>query len=128
MGIISSALRKSAQGEACTLQIVGVCTGMASCLCHLRVGTAGMGVKDHDFVAVFGCNECHQTLDQHHLSKADEAFYSLRALVRTWARWIERGFISLPVDPQTAKRRPKRPAKMSSRKIQSRPFQKRAQP
>jgi hypothetical protein len=53
----------------------------------------------------------------HMLTQHDELYYSLRGLQRTWTRWIERGLIVLPVDPETAKRRPGRKAKIPGKPL-----------
>lgn len=129
MGIVSQKLRNSAQGENCTFQIPGVCTHDPETvvLCHAPSEVKGLGNKSHDFHAAFGCSACHEALDHHRLpEKGREYFYWLRGTQRTWTRWIERGLVIIPVDPQTAKRRPKKKAKMPSRPIPSRPFPKRA--
>lgn len=61
----SKALRDSARGQFCTLQIPGICNGNpeTTVLCHLPSSTHGMGYKSDDFWAVFGCNCCHDVID-----------------------------------------------------------------
>ena len=53
-----------------------------------------------------------------------------RGLQRTWAIWIAKGLILLPVDPTKAKKRPKKPSYWPSRPIQSRntPSRKKKEP
>lgn len=61
----SKALRDSAQGRCCTLQIPGICNGNpeTTVLCHLPSSTHGMGYKSDDYWAVFGCSSCHDVID-----------------------------------------------------------------
>lgn len=123
MGIICEELRASAKGQACTLQISGVCCGDRDTvvLCHAPAfGVRGTGSKGHDFFAAFGCRTCHDALDQHRIGREDELFYWLRGVMRTLEHWIEAGLVTLPVDPATAKRRPKKKAKLPSRTLRSR--------
>lgn len=110
MGIISTKLRNSAAGQTCTFQIPGVCSHNAetTVLCHAPSEVSGMGSKGHDFHAAFGCHTCHEALDQRRLGKVERLFYWLRGMMRTQAIWIERGLVIIPVDPATAKRRPKK--------------------
>ena len=61
----SKALRDSARGQCCALQIPGICNGNpeTTVLCHLPSITHGMGYKSDDFWAVFGCSSCHDVID-----------------------------------------------------------------
>lgn len=79
-----------------------------------------MGSKGHDYNAAIGCSDCHRALDEHRLPREDELFFWLRGLQRTWAIWIAEGLILLPVDPATAKKRPKKKSYLPSRPMQSR--------
>jgi hypothetical protein len=60
-------IRKSARGQECTLQILGVCNGDSSTvvLCHSNslADGKGMGLKASDEKACFGCSACHDVLD-----------------------------------------------------------------
>lgn len=122
MALISTKLRNSARGQPCTLQVVGTCRHDPeyTVLCHIRDESKGMGNKAADWSACFGCDRCHEAIDQHRLPIAEERFYLLRALQRTWAIWIAKGLILLPVDPATAKKRPKKKSYLPSRPLQSR--------
>jgi len=121
MALISSKLRNSAKGQACTFQIPGVCchNPETTVLAHIRDESKGLGNKAADYSAAFACHSCHDAIDQHRLSRADELFFSLRAMQRTWAIWIKSGLIVLPVDPSTAKRRPKKKSTIPSRPLRS---------
>ncbi len=95
--IRSKALRDSARGEDCTLNIASICNydPATTVLCHLPSEGKGMALKSSDHLAVTGCCDCHAYLDQKKLSREDELFYTHRALQRTWARWIEQGLITI---------------------------------
>lgn len=59
----SSKIRRSAQGQDCTIRIPGVCNGNpeTTVLCHLPGG--GMGAKRHDIHGAYGCSSCHDAID-----------------------------------------------------------------
>lgn len=124
MGLISSKLRNSAKGQNCTFCIPNVCLHNPETvvLCHAPSEVSGMGSKGHDFHAAFGCYACHETLDQRRIGKVDRLFYWLRGMMRTQAIWIASGLVVLPVDPATAKTRPKKKTTWPSRPIQSHGF------
>ena len=104
MGIISTKLRNSAKGQACTLQIPGVCNANpeTTVLCHAPSEVKGMGNKSHDFHAAFGCSACHEALDQHRVGEW-EYFYWLRGIQRTQAHWQAKGMLIVPVDKPRSK-------------------------
>ena len=98
--IRSNALRKSANGEKCTFNIVGVCNhnNETTVLCHLPDESKGMARKADDIVAAFGCSSCHSVVDgavRHPEYNGNELFYNNRARVRTWRRWIDLGLITV---------------------------------
>ncbi|MDB4726138.1 DUF1364 domain-containing protein [bacterium] len=95
--IRSNKLKQSARGEDCTFNVVDVCnySPETTVLCHIDSEDKGMGIKSHDFFGGFGCSSCHAWLDQHRGSEEDRLFYSLRALNRTWKRWIELGLVTI---------------------------------
>ena len=115
MGIISQKLRDSARGQQCTFAIPGVCDcgSETVVLCHAPSDAKGIGNKAHDYHAAFGCYTCHEALDQHRVDDAE--FYWRRGMQRTWDIWVERGLVIIPVDPATAKRRPKAKPSMPKR-------------
>lgn len=114
MALISTKLRNSAKGELCTFAIPGICNHDVDTvvLCHIRDDAKGLGNKANDFSAAFGCSACHEAIDQHRLSKEDELAYSLRAMQRTWAVWVNRGLVVIPTDAP----RPKSSSKIMSRR------------
>jgi hypothetical protein len=96
--VISNKARKSARGEQCTFQIVGVCNGNleTTVLCHLSDETKGMGKKSDDISAAYGCSSCHDVIDRRVRSEELEnhrEWYEKRAMVRTLRRMIELGVI-----------------------------------
>ncbi|WGG61826.1 nuclease domain-containing protein [Brucella intermedia] len=109
MGIVSTKLRNSAKGMACTFQIPGVCNhdNATTVLCHGPSDVKGMGNKSDDFHAAFGCSACHEALDQHRLEKWEEYFFWLRGIQRTQAYWQSKGLLMVPVDVPRQKQSPK---------------------
>jgi hypothetical protein len=97
MGIVSSKLRASAKGQPCALAIPGICSHdpEQTVLCHLPSEVKGGATKSDDFFACFGCLNCHQSIDNHRLSREESLYYSLRALARTWRFWVTSGLISV---------------------------------
>lgn len=63
----STAIRRSARGEECTLNFDGVCSYDSSTvvLCHSNelADGKGMGLKAPDTAACYGCASCHDVLD-----------------------------------------------------------------
>ena len=93
-------LRKSAKGQDCTLNIVGVCNHNpeTTVLAHLPSEYKGMGNKSPDFCGAFCCSSCHDVIDgrvHHILMVEDKEWYMRRAMVRTWKIWIDEGYIEV---------------------------------
>lgn len=95
--IRSKALRDSAKGEDCTLNIAGVCSydSATTVLCHLPGEGKGTAYKVDDFYAVFGCEACHRWLDGYQGTEEERLFYTIRAWRRTIRRWVEMGLIQV---------------------------------
>lgn len=93
----SKTLRDSAKGEDCTLQVAGVCQNDTATvvLAHLDTEGKGMAYKSPDYAGAFACSACHAAIDQHLIPEEDRQFYMLRGMLRTWARWIDMGLISI---------------------------------
>lgn len=94
----SNAIRSSARGEQCTVQIVGVCdcSTTTTVLAHLPSEIAHS--KSTDMCAVYACHACHDAIDRRVTNAEFELcrwFYLLRALVRTNTRLLERGLITV---------------------------------
>lgn len=94
-----SAIREAARGEACTLNIAGVCSydNSTTVLCHFPSETHGMGLKSDDLSAGFGCSRCHDVIDGRsgHLSREDKEYYMRRSQFRTIRRLVERDLITV---------------------------------
>jgi hypothetical protein len=94
-------LRLSARGEECTLQIHPYCNGdpEKTVLCHLSTAVnSGMGLKPHDFFAVYGCSSCHEVIDgkvQTDINVAEIGKIEMNALYRTQLRFFEKGLIKI---------------------------------
>lgn len=93
----SQKLRDSARGQDCTLNIAGVCcyNNETTILAHLSDESKGMATKSDDWSAVFSCSTCHDCIDgcSKSISNEDKEFYMRRAMVRTWRKWVEMGFV-----------------------------------
>lgn len=98
--IRSKALRDSAKGEECTLNIVSCCNydTMTTVLCHLPDESHGMSLKSDDISSCYGCEACHAAIDGRlkvELSEEERQFYMRRAQIRTWRRFIDKGLITI---------------------------------
>ena len=96
--LVSPAIRRSAQGQSCTLRL-SCCNGRldTTVLAHLRVfGTAGMGQKPADWCAVYACHACHDALDRRNAATAGLWGWEdlLRALIETQRRMWAAGLIT----------------------------------
>jgi len=114
MGIVSSKLRASAKGQPCMFQIPGICSHDTATvvLAHLPSEIKGMGNKSDDFHAAFACQNCHEAIDNHRLSREESLYYSMRALQRTMRNWVTRGLVVIPADTH----RPKPSSKIVQRR------------
>lgn len=99
MGDVSTKLRNSARGKACTFNTPFCNYDPATVvLCHIHDEMTGKATKANDYSAAYGCSSCHEAIDQHRLSKQDELFYCLRALQRTLHIWVQSGLVFVPQD------------------------------
>jgi len=94
--LVSDAIRKSAQGETCTL-CLGCCNHdpATTIFAHLRFfGWAGIAQKPDDLLGVYACSACHDALDRR--SGAEWGFEDvLRALGKTLLRLKAKGLITV---------------------------------
>lgn len=92
--IESNKIRKSAQGENCTLRLAGICdrTTDTVSLCHINSFRKGVGNKSHDIHAYYGCHSCHMKETANEVGAID----LLRALLETQDRMIQKGLIKIP--------------------------------
>ena len=88
--LVEPALRKSAQGEACSLRLPCCNHDPATTvLAHLRFfGWAGMGQKPPDYLAVFACSACHDAIDRR--SDADVSQWEFEDLLRGLGETLRR--------------------------------------
>lgn len=100
--IESPAMRRAAQGEACTVEILGVCNRdpATTVLAHLPDESHGLSRKSDDLSAVFACWACHECLDGRvpwpdQFEESYREWYQRRAMVRTWRRLVELGVITI---------------------------------
>lgn len=100
---MTQAIRRSARGEACTLQIHPYCNGRpeTTVLAHLPSLTRGMGLKSPDHWACYACSDCHDVIDQRNPAAIrsigwEEVIQCMwRGLFRTQARLIEKGLLHI---------------------------------
>ena len=101
MGVIASkAVRDSARGEECTLNIAGVCNyrSETTVLVHLPDESKGMSTKADDISSCYGCSDCHDMIDgrsKNRLSAEEREWYMRRAMVRTWRKLHEKGLLKI---------------------------------
>ncbi|MDN3525656.1 DUF1364 family protein [Halomonas sabkhae] len=94
-------IRDAAQGEQCTLNIVGACRydTQTTVLAHLPLGAGIMGGKEGDLSGCFACTACHDVIDGRAkwppMEGEHRDFYLRRAMVRTWRRLVEKGVIQI---------------------------------
>ncbi len=99
--IESKHIRNAAQGEQCTLGIIGVCNGNpeTTVLAHLPDESHGMSRKSDDISAVFACHACHDCIDGRtkwpHGDAGPREWYMRRAQTRTLRRLIELGVVTI---------------------------------
>lgn len=96
----SQKLRKSAEGQECTVRLPGVCNWNpdTSVLAHLPDGEGKMGGKGSDIHAVIACSDCHDVLDMRVKTDLPSSviFKAQRdALARTHQFWIEIGLLEV---------------------------------
>ena len=94
-------IRDAAQGEQCTLNIVGACRNdtETTVLAHLPLGAGIMGGKESDLSGCFACADCHDVVDGRAKWPPTEGehreFYLRRAMARTLMRLEEKGVITI---------------------------------
>lgn len=99
--IRSTRIREAARGQACTLQIVGVCNGdwSTTVLAHLPDESHGIARKSDDLSSCFACDACHSVIDGRAKWPPPEAEYSdwylRRAQMRTWRVLVDLGVVAI---------------------------------
>jgi hypothetical protein len=94
-------LRDYARGKPCMIRVPGWCNNEpeTTVLCHYRIaGYSGMGLKNHDVLAAFGCSTCHELVDgqrQGGLSRSQRQVLLCEGVMRTQAYLLERGILQV---------------------------------
>lgn len=96
----SQALRDSAKGQDCTLQIPGACNYDPATVVfvHFPDESHGMARKSDDISGGFGCSGCHDVIDRrvpYDFAAGDREWFMRRAQNRTMRRWIELGLVTV---------------------------------
>ena len=97
---MSRAIRDSARGENCTVQIYPYCRDNPETvvLAHLPSEDHGMALKSPDFWAAYACDLCHSIIDgrEKTVLPAEEIRACMyRGLYRTQKRLIEKGLMKV---------------------------------
>lgn len=95
---MSSKLRKSARGQPCQIRIPDHCNHDRDTvvLCHLPGG--GMGLKQNDLFAAFGCMNCHMIVDSAiptHWPRDTILGWHKDGVFRTQQIWLDMGLIKI---------------------------------
>ena len=90
-----SKLRKSAQGQQCTLRLNGCNYNPETVvLAHIRNKFCGVAMKPPDYMSCFACSSCHDKIDGR--VKSDTVYKDiLRAHFETLQIWVEAGLIEV---------------------------------
>ena len=92
--IRSDAIRKAANGEACTWPGCGAMDGTVICAhSNLSVHGKGRGIKSDDVFVAFLCSTHHRMLDESHISKNEKEWNFMRAMSNTIRILWDRGII-----------------------------------
>jgi hypothetical protein len=100
MEIFMSAITKSAQGENCTVRIIGYCNGNpeTTVLAHLsgiRYGH-GTGQKVNDLHGAYCCSGCHDAIDgrvRTNYTRDELKLSHLEGVIETQLKLIEKGLL-----------------------------------
>ena len=93
----SKKLRDSAKGQACTLQIPGICNhnNETTVLAHVSCGDKGMATKPSDLSACFACSCCHDAIDGRVPGYDVGEQLVFRAILKTQHKWVEMGLLKV---------------------------------
>ena len=89
-------IRKSAQGEDCSLRL-GCCSSPETVILAHIGRNRGMGIKCADYFAVYACSNCHDVIDGRVNNDADLdlEYEKLRALEETQAKLVNKGLLNV---------------------------------
>lgn len=92
----SNAIRKAAEGEACTWPGCDSTHGVVLAHSNMSIHGKGMRQKAHDCFGAFLCQHHHWLYDEDdRMSAADKEWHFMRAMSKTWVRLIEKGIITI---------------------------------
>ena len=94
----TTAIRRSARGEECTVHLPGCLWSEGVVLAHINDGTQGTSKKASDLSAVYACQSCHERIgdgSQRRLAGTGLAFVVLAALQRTHRRLMDKGLLEV---------------------------------
>lgn len=96
--IKSTHLRKSAQGEECTVNVLHYCNYDTSTTVLAHLPSDISGYKPTDLSSCYCCSSCHDLIDRRVWSDEFESgrdWYLRRAQVRTLTRMLDKGLITV---------------------------------
>lgn len=122
--IRSTALRRAAAGQPCTLEFVGICSHdpETTILAHVHDESFGKSMKADDTSGVHACFSCHSAYDLHRtgLTESEVLWHVLRAYQRTIRNLVTRGILILAIDEPAPKVTPARKPKSQRKPIPAR--------
>lgn len=93
-------LTKLARGEDCQIRVPGYCrcNSESTVWCHLRmIGISGLGLKSPDVLGAFGCQVCHDIVDNrshpHIFTYEERRSLLLEGVARTLYLLVKRGIL-----------------------------------
>lgn len=96
--IESKALRDSARGEECTVEIMGICLHDPETTVLAHLPSEFKHTKPSDLSSCYACDACHAVIDRRRdapFFEQERDWYLRRAMVRTWTRFVEKGLIQV---------------------------------
>lgn len=88
-------LRDTARGAPCSIDIPGVCNGMADTTvwahANLLAAGKGLGIKAADPAGCHACSACHAFIDQGTAPFEIKLAWFVAGMVKTYTRLFERG-------------------------------------
>jgi hypothetical protein len=93
-------LRKHAKGKPCMIRLPGCIDSPdheTTVLCHWRDGSTGMGQKEEDLIAAWGCARCHDVVDGrrdgYKYTYGELKMFMAEAILRTQKELVKAGTI-----------------------------------
>ncbi len=93
-------LRAEAAYRQCQIRL-DVCRTAPTVLCHFRlIGLSGLGMKNHDLLAAWGCSSCHECVDTTRRGDLLTQFSFAMGVLRTIATLLREGKVIVVDDPK----------------------------